>query len=114
VDKWSRLPATALVAEWTALTAQAPKEVLDGLLPDVVVHLFDLRGVLSTGEPPDDHLVTAALEFWADVAKVPIPEQPTDRFELLRAITGRRSHDQAPLLRHETALYGWRQDPLLE
>jgi hypothetical protein len=84
------------------------------LLPDVVVHLFDLFGVAGNPGLGDHEMVSVALEFWVSVVGESVPEDPTARFELLRAITGRCSRDQVPSLRHDIAVYGWRHQPLSE
>jgi hypothetical protein len=98
------------VAEWRAQSA----EVLNALVPDVVVHLLDLEAVTHTRDERDDALVALALEFWSSVAGASIPTGAKDRFELLRVITGRRSRSQAPGMAESVALYGWRETDLVE
>ena len=114
VAELGMLPVDQLAERWTELSEGAPDAVLDALLPDVVVHLFDLLGVSGNQAFRDNEMTSLALRYWASVVGEPVPENSTERFELLRAITGRRSRDQAPSLRHEIAVYGWRSEPLSE
>jgi Mycothiol maleylpyruvate isomerase N-terminal domain len=112
----------ALIAEWSALVEHAPVAALEGILPDAVVHLFDLLGL--TGRTTHRHLpfVAHALEFWgqmtdlrlraagysglrlqlADDHSLGAPDAEVviagTTFELLRTITGRRSRPQARAL----------------
>jgi hypothetical protein len=103
-----------LVHEWSALTDAATDVILDALTPDVVVHLFDLLGSAGSRAHRDEPMVAEALAFWAGVAGPPARDLDADAFELLRAITGRRSRDQAPWAPASLALYGWRETPLIE
>jgi hypothetical protein len=103
----------ALIEEWTSLVALAPDEVLDALVPDVVVHLHDLLGAIGSRAHRSDAMVEEALRFWAAQAKYE-PTGDESAFELLRSITGRRSRSQAPSLPPYIAVYGWRADPLDE
>jgi hypothetical protein len=114
VAEWSRRSREELLARWSDLTDAAPIEALDALLPDLVVHLLDLQGAIAVEEGRDDALVGQALEFWASLAGVPVPNGAKDRFELLRVITGRRSRAQAPEVDRAVALYGWREHDLVE
>jgi hypothetical protein len=114
VARFRRQPIIELEETWTRLASDAPALVLDALVPDVVVHLFDLLGVLRSTELRDHPMVEEALAFWADAAEVPIPEDGAMRFEALRAITGRRSREQVRWLKDDAALYGWRPEPLEE
>lgn len=114
VAEWSQRSAEELLQVWAELSDTAPTEVLDALLPDVVVHLLDLRGAVAARGRRDDALVALALDFWSSMAQVPMPDGADDRFELLRVITGRRSRAQAAEVAESVALYGWRQDDLLE
>ena len=114
VQKWSRMPVPELVEAWDSLAEDSPAATLDALAPDVVVHLFDLLGAIGDRADRTHPMVTAALQFWADQAGVPVPEDRSSHFELLRAITGRRSREQAPDLDDDAALYGWRPTRLDE
>ena len=135
-------PIDTLVAEWKALVVDASAAALTGLAPDVVVHLFDLLGAAESAEHRDDPIVVYALHFWAQRSTERRQlicldtTSPDDRavetdftvrgtsFELLRAITGRRSREQAGTLQWEGAVdaetvarfpaYGWRERPLYE
>jgi uncharacterized protein (TIGR03083 family) len=102
-----------LVDEWTSLVEHAPDIVLEALVPDVVVHLYDLLGAIGRRANRDDEMVAEALRFWAAQANYE-PSADDSAFELLRAITGRRSRSQAPALPQSVALYGWRAIPLDE
>ena len=114
VQELSVVGVGELLEVWADLCHSAPPSVRDALVPDVVVHLFDLFGVIGSHAYRQHDIVVVALNFWADVAGEPIPDDWSARFELLRAITGRRSRDQAPNLNHEVAVYGWRSEPLIE
>lgn len=111
---WSRL-----LRRWRSLVDSAPEVALEGLFPDIVVHLFDLHGVSAVRSDRDRPFVVEALRFWAEYAdghvrnagraglrldvsdSIRIGSEDAevviagDAFELLRTITGRRSLDQA-------------------
>jgi hypothetical protein len=139
--------AEALVAEWRNLADHAPASALAGVLPDVVVHLFDLYGLTGQTTHRERPFVFEALEFWHQMANRRVSGAGYDglllnladgrslgvdgaevvaegsAFELLRAITGRRSRGQACSLRvvagdpaalDHLALYGWRTTDLVE
>ena len=114
VAEWREWTIDGLLETWSALARDAPVEVLDALVPDVVVHLFDLLGVTGVRRYRDHAMVERALSFWAPAAGVEMPDTVEDRFELLRIITGRRSRAQARDVDHRVALYGWRRDELVE
>jgi uncharacterized protein (TIGR03083 family) len=114
VAEWSTRSTRELLQAWSQLSNTAPREVLDALVPDVVVHLVDLQGAVGVSGARDDALVSRALEFWASIAGVAVPGGADERFELLRVITGRRSRSQAPDIGEAVALYGWREDDLVE
>jgi hypothetical protein len=127
-----------LVDQWADLTDTAPAIALDGLLPDLAVHLFDLLGVAGNRSHRAEPLVFAALRFWAAQADVrvrlagqgglrlvvhdgpSIGEADAEvsvsgtAFELLRAVTGRRSRHQCRDGVDALAVYGWRDTPLDE
>jgi hypothetical protein len=106
--------ANRLLDQWQDLIAVAPEGALDALAPDLTVHLFDLLGALGRTAHRTDPIVANALRFWAPFAGVVPEESGMSEFELLRAITGRRSRRQAPDLPLEAAVYGWRASPLEE
>jgi hypothetical protein len=109
------LSVRELMDEWSALADGAPDAVLDGLVPDIVVHLYDLLGATGSTAHRDDPIVIEALRFWAGQAGTQLPEGDAIlAFELLRIITGRRSRDQALSVPVDVALYGWRATPLHE
>lgn len=112
VAELSALPVPELEEMWAQLASRAPTAVLDALLPDVVVHLFDLLGVVGSTQFRDHAMVGQVLAFWAEIAGVSVPEDPAMRFETLRAITGRRSREQASWLEDDSAVYGWRSERL--
>ena len=127
-----------LVDQWADLTDTAPAIALEGLLPDVAVHLFDLLGVDGNHAHRSEPLVFAALRFWAAQADVRVrhagqaglrlvvhdgPSIGGDdaevtvsgtAFELLRTITGRRARQQCRDGVESLAVYGWRDTPLDE
>jgi hypothetical protein len=112
VAELSALSVRELTEAWAHAAASAPDVVLDALVPDVVVHLFDLLGVTGNEALQDHDIVGRALVFWADIAGVRVPDDPAMRFEALRAITGRRSRAQVSWLDDDAAVYGWRPEPL--
>jgi len=114
VAEWSKRTIDGLLETWSVLARDAPIEVLDALVPDVVVHLFDLLGVTGVRGYRDHAIVERALSFWAGAAGVEMPDTVEGRFELLRIVTGRRSRAQAPDVDVRAALYGWRSDDLVE
>jgi hypothetical protein len=127
-----------LVDEWADLTDTAPAIALEGLLPDLAVHLFDLVGVAGERSHRSDPLVFAALRFWAAQAdarvrlagqgglRLVVHDGPSigeadaevsvsgTAFELLRTITGRRSRQQCRDVVDALAVYSWRDTPLDE
>ena len=127
-----------LVDAWADLTDDAPAIALEGLLPDLAVHLFDLLGVVGDRSHRSDPLVFAALRFWAaqadarvrlaggDGLRLVVHDGPSigeadaevnasgTAFELLRTITGRRSRQQCRDEVDAIAVYGWRDTPLDE
>jgi hypothetical protein len=144
-------PIAALVDEWAQLEADAPPDALSGLFPDITVHFFDLLGAARTRAHRTHPFVVAALAFWLQQSSTRLERTAQRRvrlemldgvgqrevigesgaevvvagsaFELLRAITGRRSLRQAAKLQWERAdefavrsfpAYGWRQDDLDE
>lgn len=121
-DEWTRAgidrlrgrSLSSLVDQWDALCEQSDPAVRGALVPDLVVHLFDLLGVVPSRELRDDPMVEEALTFWKGCAPGAhaVPEQ--DAFELLRVLTGRRSKEQAPWAPDDLAVYGWRRTPLDE
>ena len=144
-------PLLALINAWTQLDADAPSEVLAGLFPDITVHFFDLLGAAGATGYRDHAVVIPALTFWLQQSSVRF-ERATQQslrlevvdgrdertvigegeaevvvsgsaYELLRAITGRRSRRQAEALRWSRAdeiaamafpAYGWRPEDLDE
>jgi hypothetical protein len=145
------VPTVDLTAEWEALARDAPVAALAGLFPDLAVHFFDLLGSVGQTGYRDEPFVTAALRFWAhhsdtrlrQVGRGPLRLDvesgsgqgtsigPGDAplvaaatsFEVLRAIVGRRSHQQVDALRWDGAdgvaracfpVYGCRADDLDE
>lgn len=114
VAAWTARSTEELLHAWSDLSESAPTEVLDALVPDVVVHLIDLQGAVGGRHRCDDALVTEALEFWSSIAGAAVPASAGERFELLRVITGRRSRSQAPDVDAAIALYGWRDTDLAE
>jgi hypothetical protein len=144
-------PIAALVNEWTQLEADAPPHALAGLFPDITVHFFDLLGARRTETHRKHPFVIPALAFWLRQSSTRLEQTAQRRvclkvlddggqhvvigapeaevvvtgsaFELLRAITGRRSLRQAQTLQWEGAdefavrsfpAYGWRRDDLDE
>jgi uncharacterized protein (TIGR03083 family) len=144
------MPLDAQVDEWAQLVTDAPAAALVGLFPDVSVHLFDLLGAAGSRAYRDHPVVVSSLRFWARQSSARM-KQATGRplrlrfihtgdagtigdagdavsvegspFELVRAITGRRSRQQAHALRWEHSddaaveafsVYGWRSEPLAE
>jgi hypothetical protein len=109
----------ALTTHWRSVIDDAPDVVLDALVPDLGVHLFDLLGAAADLSHRQHPIVMEALRFWADQAdrrvrllgtaglrlevrgSAPIgdPEAEVvvagDAFELLRAIAGRRHRAEA-------------------
>jgi hypothetical protein len=145
------VPLSEQLDEWSQLVADAPTAALVGLFPDVVVHLFDLLGAIGRESQRDHAVVVPALRFWTHQAAARLEHAERGPmqlvldmgagshaiignadvdmvvggapFELLRAITGRRSLRQARLLRWEGAddraiacfpAYGWRTEDLDE
>jgi hypothetical protein len=102
-----------LIEHWDHLVRHAGAGALQVLAPDLIVHLFDLLAALGRTDHRDDPCVTEALEFWAPFASVN-PDDADEKFEVLRAITGRRARVQAQSLPDSAALYGWRASPLVE
>jgi uncharacterized protein (TIGR03083 family) len=112
----------ALVEEWSTLVAQAPAAALEGVLPDAVVHLFDLFGLLGRTTHRDRPFLLHTLGFWGQMAdlrlratgyagvrlhladdhQIGAPDAEVviagTAFELLRAITGRRARPQGRAL----------------
>jgi hypothetical protein len=109
----ARTPSV-LVDDWDDACRQSDPAIRAALVPDIVVHLFDLFGVTRSRELRDDPMVAEALAFWASQLPGPIPEEMDDDFELLRVITGRRSREQARWAPERVALYGWRDIALDE
>jgi hypothetical protein len=145
------MPVAELLATWNSTVAAAPSRALEALLPDVAVHLFDLLGACGSRSHRDHTLVAAALLRWhawsehrleqinRGPLRLDIIHGATRResigaheadvivsataFELLRAITGRRSLRQAQILDWVSAnddvverfsVYGWRHNDLEE
>lgn len=144
-------PLDELVERWTRLEDDAPTAALVGLFPDVSVHLFDLLGAAGSAAYRDHPLLVPALQFWARLANARLKAAANGPvrlilvgsagtsgvigdadavvtvegapFELLRAITSRRSRQQSQTLRWSNAdeaaiegfaVYGWRSEPLSE
>jgi hypothetical protein len=144
-------PIAALVEEWTQLEDDATPQALAGLFPDIAVHLFDLLGATRTEAYRKHPFVVPALASWLEQSSTRLEQTAQQRmclnvldeggrhvvvgaqeaevvvagtaFELLRAITGRRSRRQAKTLQWEGAnefavrsfpTYGWRRDDLDE
>jgi hypothetical protein len=107
-----------LLDRWAALTEEAPGVVLDALVPDVVVHLFDLLGARGSRAHREHPVVHDALRFWAaqmdarlatagqgglrvEADAIAVYGRGTgtklvgSSFELLRTLTGRRTRHQA-------------------
>lgn len=133
-----------LLLDWGRLAATAHPRARDALLPDLVVHLFDLLGALGDASHRDHVLVVDALLFWAAQAdarhrsctgralRLVVPDGVTigattdhtdevhgSAFELLRTITGRRARTEIDIAAEPDtldclALYGWRETPLQE
>jgi uncharacterized protein (TIGR03083 family) len=122
VQRWCQNEARDLCDAWATLAADAPPVVLDGLLPDIAVHVFDLTTVVASKKYRNEPMVTDAVRFWNATAgerlahlgydgprvqlgrgiaigppnaSVQIVGSP---FEVLRLLTGRRARDQARLL----------------
>jgi len=113
------VPAGELLDHWRQLVDLAPSGILDALLPDAAVHLFDLLGALGDRSLREQPVVAEALRFWVTMAdsrlralgwqglQVQLDDGPvlgaktTDvivggpGFEALRTLTGRRSRSQA-------------------
>ena len=145
-------PLDALVEEWTGLTADAPPAALAGLFPDVAVHFYDLLGAAQSAAHRDHRILAPALRFWAEhsaarleqAARGPVRLSVVRNglsrdvigdaqaavvvegtaFELLRAMTGRRTRRQAcaslcwinapDAFVDNFSVYGWRSVKLLE
>jgi hypothetical protein len=103
-----------LVDDWDDACRQSDPAIRGALVPDIVVHLFDLFGVTRTRELRDDPMVAEALAFWVSQLPGSVIQEMDDDFELLRVVTGRRSKEQATWAPERVALYGWRDIPLVE
>jgi uncharacterized protein (TIGR03083 family) len=131
VQALRRTTVAELTTDWSQLVIDAPARALEGLFPDVTVHLFDLLGAVGSAAYRDHAVVVPALEFWAryaaagvqretgrtlrldlveaDDGRVFIGDSDADvrvagtPFELLRTLTGRRSLQQAESLRWRSA-----------
>jgi hypothetical protein len=113
VNRLRRRSTTSLVHEWHELRARSGPAVRQALVPDVVVHLFDLLGVTQSRALRHDEMVGEALDFWTTF--VPHPSYADHHpFEVLRVITGRRGREQAMWAPDAAALYGWRTKRLVE
>ena len=122
VQRWCQNGTRDLCDAWATLVADAPPVVLDGLLPDIVVHLFDLAGAAASKKYRREPMVTDAVRFWSTTAGERLAHLGYDGpllqlgsgvaigrpdagvqivgspFEVLRLLTGRRARDQARIL----------------
>lgn len=121
VRLWRTREAEDLLATWSRFADEAHDIVLDGLLPDIAVHVFDLGGAAGSEAHRSEEFVREAVGFWAAQAHLRVTDAGwrglrvdlDDRsfgasdaevvvvgpaFEVLRVLTGRRSREQASAL----------------
>lgn len=118
VAQYAERSVTEMTEEWATAVRSAPTAALEALVPDVVVHLFDLLGALEDRSHRYDPMVEDALAFWSaqaetrmrnaarslrvDVVDGPlVMRQPGgvlwvegEAFDVLRMMTGRRARSE--------------------
>ena len=120
VSSLLRLDVDELVHEWSSRIRTTDDGVLEVLLPDVTVHLLDLCGALGCLDHRQMSAVEDALAYWSEQAAARLQASGGGSFatapstadvvlegspyEVLRALTGRRTrHEVAKLQRKGAA-----------